>query len=54
MKTYNIALVGASGAVGAELIGILEEMDFPIGRFIPLVSARSAGQKIHAFNQNTL
>ncbi|GMB91498.1 aspartate-semialdehyde dehydrogenase [Helicobacter ailurogastricus] len=51
MKTYNIALVGASGAVGAELIGILEEMDFPIGRFVPLVSARSAGQKIHAFSQ---
>ncbi|WP_221272620.1 aspartate-semialdehyde dehydrogenase [Helicobacter gastrofelis] len=51
MKTYNIALVGASGAVGAELISILEEINFPIGRFLPLVSVRSAGQKIHAFSQ---
>ncbi|BCZ17477.1 Aspartate-semialdehyde dehydrogenase Asd [Helicobacter sp. NHP19-003] len=51
MKTYNVALVGASGAVGAELISILEEISFPVGRFLPLVSARSAGQKIHAFSQ---
>ncbi|CRF47138.1 Aspartate-semialdehyde dehydrogenase [Helicobacter heilmannii] len=51
MKAYNIALVGASGAVGAELISILEEIDFPLAHFLPLVSARSAGQKIHAFNK---
>ncbi|WP_163532656.1 aspartate-semialdehyde dehydrogenase [Helicobacter suis] len=49
MKTYNIALVGASGAVGVEIISVLEEYHFPIGHFLPLASKRSAGQRIKAF-----
>lgn len=46
MKKYNIAVVGASGAVGEELFRVLEELDFPVGNLIPLASARSAGGPI--------
>ncbi|MCF6244886.1 MAG: aspartate-semialdehyde dehydrogenase [Sulfurovum sp.] len=46
MKTYNVAVVGASGAVGEELFRVLEEVEFPIGELLPLASANSAGQEI--------
>lgn len=46
MKTYNVAVVGATGAVGEELFRVMEEMDFPIKNLIPLASARSAGEEI--------
>lgn len=46
MKKYNIAVVGASGAVGEELFRVLEEMDFPVGNLLPLASAKSAGSTI--------
>lgn len=46
MKKYNIAVVGASGAVGEELFRVLEEVKFPIGTLLPLASARSVGQEI--------
>jgi aspartate-semialdehyde dehydrogenase len=46
MRTYNVAVVGATGAVGEELFRILDEMDFPIGNLLPLASARSAGTTI--------
>ncbi len=46
MKKYNIAVVGASGAVGEEIFKVLEEMDFPVGNLLPLASARSAGEEI--------
>lgn len=46
MRTYNVAVVGATGAVGEELFRILEEMDFPVGNLLPLASARSAGSMI--------
>lgn len=52
MKTYNVAIVGASGAVGQELIKGLENSSFPIKKFVPLVSARSAGKKIKAFHKD--
>ncbi|MFT7880585.1 MAG: aspartate-semialdehyde dehydrogenase [Sulfurimonas sp.] len=45
-KKYNVAVVGASGAVGEELFRVLEEVDFPVGNLLPLASARSAGEKI--------
>lgn len=51
MKAYNIALVGASGAVGEEIIAILEECAFPIHSFFALASSRSVGRKIRAFGQ---
>ncbi len=44
MKTYTVAILGATGAVGQEMMKILEERDFPVGQLIPLASARSAGK----------
>ena len=46
MKRYNVAVVGASGAVGEELFRVLEEQKFPIGELLPLASANSAGEMI--------
>ncbi|CAA6815508.1 MAG: Aspartate-semialdehyde dehydrogenase (EC [uncultured Sulfurovum sp.] len=46
MKQYNVAVVGASGAVGEELFRVLEEVKFPVGELLPLASANSAGQII--------
>ena len=45
-KKYNIAIVGATGAVGETLISILDQRDFPIENFYPLASSRSAGSKV--------
>lgn len=46
MKTYTVAILGATGAVGQEMMKILEERHFPVGKLIPLASARSAGKKL--------
>ena len=46
MKTYKVAVLGATGAVGQEMIRILEERKFPVSELIPLASARSAGKTI--------
>ncbi len=46
MKQYNVAVVGASGAVGEELFRVLEEVNFPVGDLLPLASANSAGSII--------
>ena len=40
---YVVAIVGATGAVGTEMIEVLEERAFPVTRLVPLASARSAG-----------
>jgi aspartate-semialdehyde dehydrogenase len=40
---YRVAVVGATGAVGAEMIEVLEERKFPVDTLKPLASARSAG-----------
>jgi len=45
-RTYNVAVVGASGAVGEELFRVLEEVNFPITNLLPLASARSVGVEI--------
>ncbi len=45
-KQYSVAVLGATGAVGQEMIKILEERDFPVGKLIPLASARSAGKTL--------
>ncbi|HEV8563972.1 MAG TPA: aspartate-semialdehyde dehydrogenase [Actinomycetota bacterium] len=42
----RVAVVGATGAVGREIIRILEERDFPLEALVPLASARSAGQSV--------
>lgn len=53
MKKYNVAVVGASGAVGEEVLRIFEEIDFPMNTLIPLASSRSAGNSI-SFNGSDL
>src|SRR6202790_4326054 len=46
MKKYHITVVGATGAVGAELLRVLERRSFPVASLRPIGSARSAGKKI--------
>lgn len=46
MKEYNVAVVGATGVVGTEIIKVLEQRDFPIAKLVPLASSRSAGKKV--------
>ncbi len=45
-SSYKVAMVGATGAVGETLIGILIERKFPVSEFVPLASAKSAGDKV--------
>jgi len=40
---YVVAVVGATGAVGTEMIEVLEEREFPVARLVPLASTRSVG-----------
>ncbi len=46
MKTYTVAVLGATGAVGQEMMNILAERNFPVKELIPLASARSAGKTL--------
>ena len=46
MKMYTVAILGATGAVGQEMMNILEERNFPVGKLIPLASERSAGKTL--------
>lgn len=46
MKTYNVAIVGATGAVGEVLLELLEEREFPVGNLFLLASERSAGTSL--------
>jgi len=45
-KLYTVAVAGATGLVGRTMMTVLEEQNFPIGRFVPLASARSAGMEV--------
>jgi aspartate-semialdehyde dehydrogenase len=42
----NVAVVGAAGAVGREVVRLLEERDFPVGRLLLMATARTAGQTL--------
>ncbi len=42
----RVAVVGATGAVGSEMLKILEERDFPVGSLVPMASPRSAGKTV--------
>ncbi|MEO5328297.1 MAG: aspartate-semialdehyde dehydrogenase [Magnetococcus sp. THC-1_WYH] len=53
MKKYNVAVVGATGNVGREILKILEQREFPIHQLHLLASERSAGSTI-AFNKRDL
>lgn len=46
MKKYHIAAVGATGAVGTELLRVFERRSFPVASLRPIGSARSAGKTI--------
>ncbi len=46
MKKYNIAVVGATGAVGTEMLKILEEFNLPIDNLKVIASSRSKGKEI--------
>ena len=46
MKSYRIAIVGATGAVGKELLRVLERRNFPVTNLRPISSARSAGNLV--------
>lgn len=52
-KTYNIAVVGATGAVGETMLSILEERHFPVGEVYALASANSVGKRV-SFKGGTL
>src|SRR5436190_1866105 len=45
-RKVKVAVAGATGAVGREILKILEERDFPVGELIPLASERSEGSKV--------
>lgn len=45
-RTFNVAVLGATGAVGETMLSILEEREFPVGEVYALASARSAGQRV--------
>lgn len=45
-KTFDVAVVGATGLVGEALVSFLAERKFPVGNFFPLASPRTAGKKI--------
>lgn len=46
MKKYNVAILGATGAVGTEFLKLIEERNFPFAELRLLASARSAGKEI--------
>jgi len=45
-SAYTVAVVGATGVVGTEMIQVLEERKFPVGELVPLASARSEGNEV--------
>jgi aspartate-semialdehyde dehydrogenase len=46
MKAYHISVVGATGAVGQEILRVLERRNFPVASLHPISSARSAGKSV--------
>jgi len=45
-KTFDVAVLGATGAVGETMLSILAERKFPVGKVYALASSRSAGKKV--------
>ncbi|MGZ6126443.1 MAG: aspartate-semialdehyde dehydrogenase, partial [Myxococcales bacterium] len=46
MRKYRVAIAGATGVVGREMMKVLEERDFPVAELIPLASERSEGHTL--------
>lgn len=53
-KTYNIAIVGATGNVGREMLKILDERNFPVGDVVALASKRSKGREVSFGDERVL
>jgi len=51
-KEFDVAVVGATGAVGETMVSILEQRNFPVRNLYPLASSRSAGSKIQFKGKN--
>lgn len=51
-KSYNVAIVGATGAVGGELLNVLERRSFPVATLRAFASARSAGRTVKFQGRN--
>src|SRR5690606_31852774 len=51
-SAYRVAVVGATGAVGTEMIQVLEERGFPVEELMPLASGRSAGHEVQFRGQS--
>ncbi len=49
---YTVAVLGATGAVGSEMIEVLEERKFPVEKLVPLASSRSAGGSVSFHGQD--
>ena len=45
-RLFNVAVLGATGAVGETMLALLEERNFPVDQVFPLASSRSAGKKV--------
>jgi aspartate-semialdehyde dehydrogenase len=54
MSKYDVAVVGATGAVGEAMLSILEERNFPVNEIYPLASARSAGKTVMYNNKSVM
>lgn len=54
MKTYNVAVVGATGNVGRQMLSILAERNFPVGEVYALASKRSVGKEVSFGEKQTL
>ncbi|RFC31802.1 MAG: aspartate-semialdehyde dehydrogenase [Candidatus Nitrotoga sp. MKT] len=52
-KKYDVAILGATGAVGEAMLSILEQRNFPVGKLFLLASSRSAGSTMTFCNQET-
>ncbi len=46
MKAYTVAILGVTGAVGQQMLQVLQERNFPVGTLVPLASSRSAGTTV--------
>ena len=51
---FDVAIVGATGAVGEALIEILQERDFPVRKLHLLASERSAGKRIQFHGKSVM
>jgi aspartate-semialdehyde dehydrogenase len=51
-RRFNVAVVGATGAVGETMLAILAERGFPVGKLVPLASERSAGGTVEFLGED--